>query len=234
MVQRKGRGNLNWRSPSHKHIGAVRYRNIVDRTDVKMFKVIKFLHAPSRGVPVAKVRYNDGKVNLFLPPEGVFMGEEFTHGSGAEISVGNVLPIGEAPLGTYICNLEGTPFDGGKFIRSSGATGNVVGRSGNSTEVQFPSKKTRLFNNNCLCTVGVIAGGGRTEKPFVKAGNKYYHIKPKARKWPINRGCAMNAASHPHGGGSKQGPGRPSTVGRNTPPGRKVGLIAARRTGRRK
>lgn len=234
LVQRKGRGSLTWRSPSHQHIGAVHYRNIVDRTDVKLFKIIEFLHSPGRGAPVAKVRYDDGKVSLFLPPEGIYKGGEFVHGSGVKIEVGNVLPIGEVPIGTYICNVEGTPFDGGKFIRASGATGTVTARSGNSTEVQFPSKKKRLFNNNCNCTIGVVSGGGRTEKPFVKAGNKYHHMEPKASKWPIVRGCAMNACSHPFGGGAKQSPGRSSTTSRNAPPGRKVGLIAARRSGRGK
>ena len=234
LVQRKGRGGLNFRSPSHKHIGAVHYRNIIDRNDVKKFKIIELLHSPGRGAPVARVRYNDGKVHLFLPPEGIFVGDEFTHGAGGKIEIGNVLPIIDAPLGTYIFNIESTPFDGGKFVRSSGTTGNVVGRSKNSTEVQFPSKKKRLFNNNCLCTIGIVAGGGRTEKPFVKAGNKYHYIKPKAKKWPITRGVAMNAVSHPHGGGAKQGPGGSTTISRNAPPGRKVGLIAARRSGRRK
>ena len=37
---------------------------------------------------------------------------------------------------------------------------------------------------------------------------------------------------HPHGGGNHQHIGHPSTVKRSTPAGRKVGLIAARRTGR--
>lgn len=37
---------------------------------------------------------------------------------------------------------------------------------------------------------------------------------------------------HPHGGGNHQHIGTPSTVRRDTSAGRKVGLIAARRTGR--
>jgi large subunit ribosomal protein L2 len=234
LVQRKGRGGLNFRSPSHKHIGAVHYRNIIDRNDVKKFKIIELLHSPGRGAPVAKVRYNDGEVHLYLPPEGVYVGDELTHGTGGLIEIGNISPIGDIPLGTYVFNLESTPFDGGKFVRSSGATGLVVSHSQNSTEVQFPSKKTRSFNNNCLSTIGVVAGGGRTEKPFVKAGNRYHYVKPKAKKYPVVRGVAMVAASHPHGGGSKQGAGKPTTVSRNAPPGRKVGLIAARRSGRKK
>ena len=42
----------------------------------------------------------------------------------------------------------------------------------------------------------------------------------------------MNPVEHPHGGGNHQHIGKASTVKRSTPAGRKVGLIAARRTGR--
>lgn len=37
---------------------------------------------------------------------------------------------------------------------------------------------------------------------------------------------------HPFGGGNHQHIGKPSTIRRDAPAGRKVGLIAARRTGR--
>ncbi len=47
------------------------------------------------------------------------------------------------------------------------------------------------------------------------------------------RGIAMNPVDHPHGGGSHQHVGKPSCVSRDAPPGRKVGNIAAKRTGRR-
>ena len=42
----------------------------------------------------------------------------------------------------------------------------------------------------------------------------------------------MNPVDHPHGGGNHQHIGKPSTRSRGTCPGKKVGLIAARRTGR--
>jgi len=42
----------------------------------------------------------------------------------------------------------------------------------------------------------------------------------------------MNPVEHPHGGGNHQHIGKASTVKRGTSAGRKVGLIAARRTGR--
>jgi len=80
--------------------------------------------------------------------------------------------------------------------------------------------------------VGIVAGGGRIDKPVLKAGNSYHKYKAKRNSWPIVRGVAMNPVDHPHGGGNHQHIGHPSTVRRDAPSGKKVGLIAARRTGR--
>ncbi len=232
LVQRKGRGNLWAKSPSHRHIGEVKYRRFKEGEDQFKFKVIEFVHSPGRMAPVARVKYDDGEKGLFLPPEGIFEGDAFTQAKGGQlIEVGNIIPLKEIPLGTLVYNIEGIPQDGGKFARASGVAATVRNRDGYKVEVLFRSKKRKWFHENCLCTVGVVAGGGRTDKPFVKAGNKYYYNQSKAKKWPVVRGCAMNACSHPYGGGAKQSPHKPTTTSRNAPPGRKIGQIAARRTG---
>ena len=80
--------------------------------------------------------------------------------------------------------------------------------------------------------VGVVAGGQRTDKPLLKANNAYYKRIAKKRNWPRVRGVAMNPVEHPHGGGNHQHIGKASTVKRGASAGKKVGLIAARRTGR--
>lgn len=80
-------------------------------------------------------------------------------------------------------------------------------------------------------TIGIVAGGGRIDKPLLKAGNAYHKYKAKRNCWPRVRGVAMNPVDHPHGGGNHQHVGHPTTVSRHAPPGQKVGLIAARRTG---
>ncbi|MHA2130669.1 MAG: 50S ribosomal protein L2 [Promethearchaeota archaeon] len=227
LAQRKGRGSLPFKSPSHRHIGAVKYRPFLEGETQFTFKVIEFIHSPGRGAPVAKIRYNDDVPGLWLPPEGVYEGQEFIQTkSKVEIEVGNILPLREIPLGTIVFNIESTPQDGGKFARSSGVAAIVRNKSKNNVE-----KKTKWINENCLATVGVVAGGGRTDKPFLKAGNKFHYNKSKAKKWPVVRGVAMNAVSHPYGGGAKQSPHKSTTTSRNRPPGRKVGQIAARRTG---
>ncbi len=231
LAQRKGRGNLWARSPSHRHVGAVKYRPFKEGEKEFKFKVIELVHSPGRMAPVAKIKYEDGKKDLWLAPEGIFEGDEHVQAKKGEVKVGNILPLKEIPLGTIVCNIEGTPQDGGKFARASGVDAIVRDKEGNKVELLFRSKKRKWFNENCLCTIGVISGGGRTDKPMLKAGTKFHYVRSKAIKWPVVRGVAMVAASHPYGGGAKQSPHKPTTTSRNAPPGRKVGQIAARRTG---
>jgi len=91
-------------------------------------------------------------------------------------------------------------------------------------------KKTLSSTNRAM--VGIVAGGGRIDKPILKAGRSFYKYKAKRNEWPKVRGVAMNPVDHPHGGGNHQHIGHPATVRRDTSAGAKVGLIAARRTGR--
>ena len=92
----------------------------------------------------------------------------------------------------------------------------------------------KTFQKNCRANVGIIAGGGRTEKPFLKAGRKYFAMKSKNKLWPIVCGQSMNAVDHPHGGTTSSKKKYSYTVSRHAPPGAKVGAIAAKRSGRKK
>ncbi|KAL1567063.1 60S ribosomal protein L8 [Salvia divinorum] len=67
---------------------------------------------------------------------------------------------------------------------------------------------------------------------MLKAGNAYHKFSVKKNSWPKVHGVAMNPVEHPHGGGNHQNIDHASTVRRDAPPRQKVGLIAARRTGR--
>ena len=71
--------------------------------------------------------------------------------------------------------------------------------------------------------IGLVAGGGRIDKPLLKAGRAKHKYSAKRNCWPRVRGVAMNPVEHPHGGGNHQHVGHPTTVSRATPPGRKVG-----------
>ena len=41
-------------------------------------------------------------------------------------------------------------------------------------------------------STGVVAGGGRIDKPILKAGRAYHKYKAKRNCWPRVRGVAMN------------------------------------------
>ena len=235
LVQRRGRGTPNFQSPTHKRRGAVKYRNY-KHTEAGPFKVtIKdLLHDPGRGAPVALIQYEDGMKGLYLPPEGVKVGDSFEIGHKTEIKVGNILFLENVPEGTYIYNIEGQKDDGGKIVRSSGGYAVMMTKSPTHANVKLPSGKIKRIPLNARATIGVVAGGGRQIKPFVKAGTKYHLMRTRHTVWPKTSGVAMTAASHPFGGGGHKSPHKPTTVSRNAPPGRKVGLIAARKTGTKK
>ncbi len=235
LVQRRGRGTPNFQSPTHKRRGAVKYRYFPHTETSLVTATIKdLLHDPGRGAPVALVQYEDGKKGLYLPPEGVKVGDSFEIGDKTEIKVGNVLKLQNVPEGTYIYNVEEQKDDGGKIVRASGTYAVMMTKTTTHANIRLPSGKVKRVPLNARATIGVVAGGGRQIKPFVKAGTKYYLMKARHGVWPRTSGVAMTAASHPFGGGGHKSPHKPTTISRNAPPGRKIGLIAARRTGNKK
>jgi len=122
----------------------------------------------------------------------------------------------------------------GRIARASGNYAVVIAHNQdtNRTRVKLPSGTKKVIPSANRATVGIVAGGGRIDKPMLKAGRAYHKYKVKRNCWPKVRGVAMNPVEHPHGGGNHQHIGMASTVARGTSAGRKVGLIAARRTGR--
>jgi large subunit ribosomal protein L2 len=229
--QRRGRGTPTFRAPSHRYKADLAHRTVEDG-DVIAGEVVGVEHDPARSAPVAEIQFEDGDRRLVLAPEGVGVGDEIQVGVSAAIEPGNTLPLAEIPEGVPICNVESNQGDGGRFARASGVNATLLSHDRNVAVVQLPSGEMKRLDPQCRATIGVVAGGGRTEKPMVKAGNKHHKMKARGTKWPRVRGVAMNAVDHPFGGGGRQHPGRPKSVSRDAPPGRKVGDISSRRTGR--
>ncbi len=229
--QRRGRGTPTFRAPSHRYKAELSHRTVEDG-DVISGTVVDIEHDPARSSPVAAIEFEDGDQRLVLAPEGITVGDEIQVGVSAAIEPGNTLPLAEIPEGVPVCNVEANPGDGGRFARASGVYATLLTHDRNVAVVQLPSGEMKRLSPDCRATIGVVAGGGRTEKPMVKAGNKHHKVRARGMVWPRVRGVAMNAVDHPFGGGGRQHPGRPKSVSRNAPPGRKVGDISSRRTGR--
>lgn len=233
-VQRRGRGTSTFRASTHKRVAPLKYLSIekMGRGAPTKAVVERLFHEPGRGTPVALIRLENGEEYYSVAVEGLFVGQEIVSGSSASIDIGNVVPLGEIGSGTAVCNVESQPGDGGKLVRSSGGYATVVAHTPEGTILKFPSGKSVTKNSSCRATIGVVSGAGRTEKPFLTAGKKHHLMVAKGRVYPRTRGVAMVKASHPYGGGRHKHAGRQTSVSRNAPPGRKVGLIAPKQSGR--
>jgi large subunit ribosomal protein L8e len=238
--QRKGKGSV-FRAHTMHRKGAAKLRalDFAERHGYLKGLVKEIIHDPGRGAPLARVVFRDPyrfrlRHETIIAPEGLYTGQFVYCGKKATLSVGNTLPLASMPEGSIICNVEERAGDCGALARTSGNYATIISHNPDEhrTRIKLPSGAKKVLSSYCRATVGIVAGGGRIDKPLLKAGRAYHKYKAKRNCWPIVRGVAMNAVDHPHGGGNHQHIGKASTVSREAPPGRKVGLIAARRTGR--
>merc|ERR1712198_380475 len=239
-AQRKGAGSIFVSHTKHrKGKPALRAVDFSERHGYIKGVIKDIIHDPGRGAPLAVAHFRDPyryktKKELFVAAEGMYTGQFVYCGKKAHITIGNVMPVGHMPEGTIVCNLEEKTGDRGKLARASGNYATVIAHNPDTkrTRVKLPSGSKKVIPSANRAMVGCIAGGGRIDKPILKAGRAYHKYRVKRNSWPKVRGVAMNPVEHPHGGGNHQHIGKASTVKRGASSGKKVGLIAARRTGR--
>ena len=181
------------------------------------------------GAPLAEVsfrsRYKFGTEKaVFIAAEGMYSGQFVYAGVKAQIAVGNVLPISKIPEGSVVSNVELYPGDRGSLGRASGTYCIVVTHNEDTgrTQIRLPSGMKKTVDNRVRAMIGLVAGGGRMDKPLLKAGAAYHKYRVKRNEWPKVRGVAMNPVEHPHGGGNHQHIGHASTCRRDAPPGAKA------------
>ncbi len=226
-AQRKGRGGI-YSSPSHRNKG----RAMHPRTNRASGKVETIAHDPGRTAPVAEVKFDNNEKGLIIAPLDLAEDQKILVGEGATLKPGNILTLERIPEGTMVHNIELKSGDGGKLVRAAGTSAMVVSQ-GAKTVIQLPSGSFKTLNPKCRASIGIVAGGGHKEKPLAKAGKKYHIYRSKPKRFPIVSGVAMNSVNHPHGGGGHPHVGRPSTVSKHAPPGKKVGRLSSRK-GRKK
>lgn len=227
ITQRRGRGFGRYKSPRHLRFTDATHPRLRESNGT----ILDIVHEPGRIAPIAKVQY--GKTEHFMiAPDGLMVGQEITFGARGAVEAGNTMPVGNLPDGTVVYNIESQPGDGGKFARTAGTAATIVSH-GAKTVLLMPSGKFKEVDHKCLATVGLVAGGGHKDKPFAKSGKKFWAYSAKSKAYFKVKGVAMNPVNHPHGGGGHPHVGTQSSVGRNTPPGRKVGRLAPQRKKRK-
>ena len=165
----------------------------------------------------------NGKTDYQLAVEGTKVGQTIKIG-GTEIVAGNITQLSKIPEGTLVHNVEARPGDGGKFVKTAGSSGTVVSR-GDKVVVLMPSGALKEFSPDCRAAIGVIAGGGRGDKPLAKAGKNVHTLRSRSTAAFKTKGVAMNPVDHPHGGGSHAHVGGPNCQKRTASPGQKVGFL---------
>jgi large subunit ribosomal protein L2 len=226
IPQRRARGGSHYRSPSHRHVDDIRIPHYEAQGTIK-----DLIQAPGRTCPLAVIDF-EGKKSYQLAVEGTRVGQKIDLG-GTEVRVGNILALANIPEGTLVNNVEGQPGDGGKFVKTAGASALVVSR-GKVVVLNMPSGELKEFNPACRAAIGVVAGGGRIDKPLGKAGKNFHTLRSRSVANKKTKGVAMNAVDHPNGGGSHPHVGGPNCHGRNAPPGQKAGFIAPKKKVKRK
>ena len=183
------------------------YRHIDYRRDkVGMSaKVLGIEYDPNRTANIALICYEDGTKSYILAPEGLTDGMTFMNGEGAEIRVGNCLPLANIPIGTMVHNVELYPGKGGQLVRSAGNGAQLMAKEGKNATLRLPSGEMRMVPITCRATIGVVGNGDHNLIHLGKAGRKRnMGFRPHVR------GSAMNPNDHPHGGGEGRAPvGRP-------------------------
>lgn len=224
--QRRGRGSPRYRAPGHRYLGKVSYTYLP--AGEKSGTVVDIVDAPGRFSPVAVVGFSGSRF-LHLACDGMFVGQRI---SLEEPTEGSIVELGRIPEGSRVYDIELHPGDGGKLCRTSGTFGTVLSKDSGRCVVLLPSNEKKTLSSRCKAALGSVAASGRIEKPFMKAGTKFYAMTASNRYWPKTRGVAKNAVDHPFGGQTK--PGKHKTVSRDMPPGKKVGSVSPKRVGKRR
>jgi large subunit ribosomal protein L2 len=112
------------------------------------------------------------------------------------------LAMKNMPLGTTIHNIELQPGQGGKMVRSAGASAQLANKEEKYAVLKMPSGELRKVLINCYATVGVVSNSDHNLETAGKAGkNRWKGIRPRVR------GVAMNPVDHPMGGGEGRASG---------------------------
>ena len=165
-------------------------------------KVFSIEYDPNRSSRIALLHYVDGEKRYIIAPDGLKVGDKLQSGEGAEIKVGNALPIRFLPLESFIHNVEMTPGKGAQIGRSAGAAIQLMAKEGKYASLKLPSGEIRLVHQDCMATYGVVGNAMHENISLGKAGRSRW-----LGKRPNVRGVAMNPVDHPMGGGEGRSSG---------------------------
>nr|AJS12179.1 50S ribosomal protein L2P [uncultured archaeon] len=227
ISQARGHGSLTYRVRKQAYRYKIKYPMQEGEAEI-----LSILHSPAHSAPLLKLKINN-EVFFNSAFNGAFTGQKIKIG-GNEVKEGSILMLKNVSLGSKVYNLELNPGDGGKMVRTAGGNATLAkALDNNKFMILMQNKKEIVLSGDCRVSIGTIAGDGRTLKPFIKAGKKFYKMKSRNKFWPRTSAVKVNAIDHPFGSG--RGKRIKSKIAkRNAPAGARVGHLRPRRTGRAK
>ncbi|MBI5214794.1 MAG: 50S ribosomal protein L2 [Ignavibacteriae bacterium] len=206
-----GRNNNGHITSRHRGGGHKRFYRIIDFKRNKVgieARVNSIEYDPNRSAFIALLIYADGEKRYIIAPHGVKVGEKLMSGPGADIKIGNSLPLLNIPAGAFVHNVELRAGKGAQLARSAGSSVQIMAKDGNFVQIKLPSGEVRNVPNNCYATIGVASNLDHENISLGKAGrSRWLGIRPQSR------GVVQNPCDHPHGGGEGKSPqGNPHPV----------------------
>lgn len=180
------------------------YRLIDFKRDKKNVPAIvkSIEYDPNRTAFIALLVFADGEKRYIIAPTGLQVGATVTSGDDVAPELGNALQLKHMPLGTIVHNIEMQPGQGGKLVRSAGASAQLANKEEKYAVLKMPSGELRKVLINCYATVGTVSNSDHNLESAGKAGrNRWKGIRPR------NRAVAMNPVDHPMGGGEGKASG---------------------------
>src|ERR671928_916666 len=125
---------------------------------------------PNRTAFIALLNYADGEKRYIIAPQGLQVGATVISGDAVAPDLGNALQMKNMPLGTVIHNVEMQPGQGGKLVRSAGASAQLSNKEERYAVLKMPSGELRKVLINCYATVGVVSNSDHSLEMAGKAG----------------------------------------------------------------
>ena len=200
-----GRNSQGRRAMRYMGGGSKQHYRIIDfkrnKRDIAA-TVVSIEYDPNRTAFIALVQYTDGEKRYIIAPQGIQVGANIIAGDEVAPEIVNALMMKNMPLGTMIHNIELQPGQGGKMVRSAGASAQLANKEEKYAVLKMPSGELRKVLINCYATVGVVSNSDHNLETAGKAGkNRWKGIRPRVR------GVAMNPVDHPMGGGEGKASG---------------------------
>lgn len=203
--RKAGRNNMGKITVRHKGGGHKKFYRLIDSNRDnfdQIAKVIALEYDPNRTAWIALIQYSDDKKSYIIAPADLKVGDEIVSSKKeAEIKSGNRLPLEKIPVGIMVHDIQFNPNTKATLVRSAGTGAIIQSVETNSAQLKLPSGEIRIFNKDCMATIGQVSNIDHKNERMGKAGKKRWKgIRPTVT------GKSMNPVDHPHGGGEGHTP----------------------------